>query len=345
MTLTVLVTATGAGVGQGIIKALRLSNLPSRIVAADINPGAAGLYRADVGILLPHGSSPRYIDEVILQCRKHQVGAVLVGSDAELPAIAEGKPRIESETRAKVIVSSPRVTTIGCDKWATSQFFREKHFRHPRTFIGSGPQSEHLFQGQLPFPLIIKPRFGSGSRGVYLVQDSEELRVLMRRVKEPLVQEYLGGDDQEYTCGVMMTTEGEIPGIVTMRREIVNGNTYRAWVDDYPEVREEVRRIAEALRPLGPCNIQLRKTDNGVIAFEINPRFSGTTAIKARFGFNEPEMALRSIVLGETLPNPRLSSGVAFRYWNEVYTTYEAYSALATDGEQRGSPSEVLQNF
>ena len=37
----------------------------------------------------------------------------------------------------------------------------------------------------------------------------------------------------------------------------------------------------------------------GPIPFEINARFSGTTAIRAHFGFNEPELAIQSYQRGD----------------------------------------------
>ena len=49
----VLVTGAGSGVGQGIVKALRMSELPLTIISADIAPMNAGLYRTDEAIIIP----------------------------------------------------------------------------------------------------------------------------------------------------------------------------------------------------------------------------------------------------------------------------------------------------
>ena len=107
-----------------------------------------------------------------------------------------------------------------------------------------------------------------------------------------------------------------------------------AQVGDYPEIRAEAERIAAALRPVASCNVQLRVHQGKPVTFEINVRFSGTTPMRARMGFNEVEAALRHYVLGEDIPDlPRITEGIAVRYWNELYIAPEAYAALARDGK------------
>ena len=53
--------------------------------------------------------------------------------------------------------------------------------------------------------------------------------------------------------------------------------------------------------------------------FEINPRCSSSTVMRAFYGFNEPEMALRTMVLEEKVTPRPLSTGIALRMWDEIY--------------------------
>jgi carbamoyl-phosphate synthase large subunit len=63
--------------------------------------------------------------------------------------------------------------------------------------------------------------------------------------------------------------------------------------------------------------------------FELNVRFSGTTPIRAHLGFNEVDAALRHFVLGEPVPElPRVESGTALRFWDEVYVDDAAIAEL-----------------
>jgi carbamoyl-phosphate synthase large subunit len=54
------------------------------------------------------------------------------------------------------------------------------------------------------------------------------------------------------------------------------------------------------------------------VPFEFNTRFSGTTPIRAYFGFNEPELAIRSYFLGETVAAPEIRPGFCVRYVEEI---------------------------
>ena len=47
-------------------------------------------------------------------------------------------------------------------------------------------------------------------------------------------------------------------------------------------------------------NIQLRLSGDDIYVFEIHPRFSGTSTMRADVGFNEPDILLRNILLNET---------------------------------------------
>ena len=51
----------------------------------------------------------------------------------------------------------------------------------------------------------------------------------------------------------------------------------------------------------------------------MNPRCSSTTVMRAILGFNEPEMAILDLVLGQKLEKPSIQYRTVFRYWDEAY--------------------------
>ena len=120
MNARVLVTAAGSIVAQGIIKSLKLANKYT-IIAADMSPLAAGLYRCDSGILVPPVSSSSYIDSIIQICKDNDVQAVFCGSDDELLALANAKEEIE-KTGAKLLTGSSEALAVARDKWRTYEF-------------------------------------------------------------------------------------------------------------------------------------------------------------------------------------------------------------------------------
>ena len=183
------------------------------------------------------------------------------------------------------------------------------------------------------FPLIIKPRGLKSSEGVVVIRDREDLD---RYGKQPshVIEQYVGAPDQEYTAATFSDSSGEVRGCITLRRELQEGTTVRAEAGLFPEMREEAISIAKALRPLGPCNVQMRRSGSVAVCFEINLRFSGTTPIRARLGFNDVEACIRHYILKESAVDmPLIESGFATRYWNELYFAAEAADDLRQRGE------------
>ena len=130
-----------------------------------------------------------------------------------------------------------------------------------------------------------------------------------------------------------------------MKRELKDGNTYRAFVEDYPTVTNAVQRMAVALNSFGPANFQLRLTVKGPTVFEINARFSGTTPLRVALGFNEVEATLRRVVLGETIEPLTYRKGVVLRYMNEMVVPFEEYQKLAEGGYLDHPRAETLDAF
>jgi carbamoyl-phosphate synthase large subunit len=317
--MNVLITGVGGPVGQAILKALRLSSLDHRVVVADRDPSAVGLFWVETSQVLPDATSPEYVDRLADLCASERTDIVLLGSEGELITLAPMREWFEQELHTQVIVSPLEVLDITLNKWETYRFFKQHNLPYPRTALGTSSEQVKLLVEEVGFPLIVKPSRGSGSRNVYRVTSERELDFFRSYVPRAIVQEYLAAEDAEYTVGVFVSKEGEPLGSVALRRQLAAGLTYRAEVVQDQTIAAVATRVARALKPLGPCNLQLRLTDKGPIVFEVNPRFSTSTGMRANFGFNEVEFTLRHFLLNEQVCPPSDLRGCALRYWEEFY--------------------------
>jgi carbamoyl-phosphate synthase large subunit len=345
--LNVLVLGVGGNVSQSIQKALRLVPLEIRLLAACISPASTGLHVADRAFISPLAADPDFVPWLLELCAQERIDAVLSGSEIVLETIAPHAAEIELRTGAVCIVSTPDVLRTGRDKLLTARWLESKGLPVPGYADLADVGAVASLVEKCGFPLIAKPRYGKGGDGILIVRDRSDLdRVLgaedlsLRELvgetltaSDLVLQQYLGSERDEYTAGCFCDRSGRLLGTIVMRRRLHAGTTVAAELGEFPEVSEVAGAIAAALGPLGPCNVQLRVHDGNPIPFEINPRFSGTTAMRARMGFNEVETALRHFVLGEDAaamePRP---SGVALRYWNELYVPAAAISALSDHG-------------
>lgn len=348
---TVLVTAVGGIVGQGIIKSLHLANAKGspasyNVLAADASPWAAGLYRADQGFLVPGAASPDYLDRIITLAEQNQVDAIFVGADEELAALSSAADRIRKASGAVVISNKPETVAIGSDKWRTYQFMK----RHGLPCAESAlPEDEKRFVKEFGYPVVVKPRDGHGSEEFHLARGKDELdqaiAAIQRRSWHPMLQELLAEEDDEFTTGVTVGRDIKVISSIAMRRTLKGGQTYKAFVDDFPEVRRAAEKVALRLGGSGPVNIQARMAKGEPKLFEINPRFSASCPIRAVAGVNEPDILYRNLVLGEKVRVKVYERLVCLRYWNEVYLPYADYEQATATGKVRGSGSWIPGYF
>jgi carbamoyl-phosphate synthase large subunit len=333
--MKILVTGAGALLGQGVIRAARLSSLGAEIIAVDPSEKSVGLYWADRYNLILPASDPKFIERLREVLSDEHPDFVLVGTDVELPILAAERAALEAEFQCHVVVSDSRTVEIANDKWLTYKFLEENGLPRPRSCL---PGAEKALISATGFPVVVKPRVGARSVGVHLIENERQLRNALEGQTSVVIQESVGDKNNEYTAGVVHFERAE-PVSIVMRRELKDGNTYRAYVVDDASLNEYVRRVAKTLRPYGPVNFQFRLDGGEPKIFEINARFSGTTPMRARAGFNEVEMVIRHLAEKVPLKQPDASPVSFLRYWDDLMIPTErlerALSGSAANGKKR----------
>jgi carbamoyl-phosphate synthase large subunit len=321
-----MVTGIGGGaLGEQIIKALRISEIPYWIIGGDANPHSSGFGKVDQAYLLPMAKANDYIPCLSALCRNHGVQVLLPGSEPELNVISKHRKELEA-LGVMVLINPPGVLDICLDKTKTMQFLKDNGFSSPLSQTVETP--EPITQWDL-FPCIMKPVSGGGSKDVFLAQNPTEAvfyaNYLLSRYKYFMVQEYVGTPHDEYTVGVLLGMDGKLINSIAIKRDILNGLSNRLSMENktdrrdlgpllaissgisqgeigkFPKVTEQCQDIALALGCRGAVNLQCRYVEGKVYIFEINPRFSGTTSLRAMAGYNEPDILIRKHLLGEKI--------------------------------------------
>ena len=322
--LRILVTGAGSVVGQGIAKALRISGLDYRLIMADIGPLNAGLFRSDEAVILPAVEAAGALEGIVDVLRQREVHVLFLGSEFDIAFYAAHREEIERRSGATVVVSPPETIALANDKLCTARFLAQHGWPAPMSVDASDPDAACQEAERMGFPVILKPRSGTSSRHVHIVRTSSELRHLLPLVPSPMVQELLAHSNasslgSEYTCSIFKDPTGQILGPIIARWRLRGGSSWIVEVCHRPDFVPLLHDIGQALNIVGSLNVQLIETADGPVPFEFNARFSGTTAIRAHFGFNEPEMAVRACRLGERLPHPTIRPGLCLRYEEEIF--------------------------
>ena len=330
--MKVAVSGVGGGIGQSIMKALTVSSLPVEILAIDVQPFSAGLFRVPEAILLSKPEGTGGLDQWERALKSNGVTALIPGSDHDLVPLASIRDDWAAKDVCRVMVSDLDLVRACRDKAVTCQVLERQGIPVPKSVWQISIKEAISWAKSNGYPVVLKPRNGSASRDLHVVQNEEELRFFFPRTPKPIIQEYLcdSGEAEEFTCSVFVDREGCPVGTFMARRELSGGATWRAEVGFWPQIHDLLLAIGSGLRPSGVLNVQLRLTERGPVPFEINIRCSGTTAIRAYFGYNEPEMLLRHYVFGEKLNAPEVRTGYVMRYWNEVFLDGVSPEAMAS---------------
>ena len=328
-TCALLTGVGGRSVGHQILHALSLAGEKYKIVATDIDPFSFGLYQTDHHYVVPPATSVDYLPAILRIVEREHVRVILPGSEPEVRAL--GNSRNELEAVGCTLVASPsEVIDITRDKWVLQRWLEHNGFGVPYTAIGNDWRT---LVGTVGFPIVGKPAtMSGGSRSVAILKDAEEVTSYINGVGLPpeaiIFQEYVGDIDNEYTVGVLVSKHGTIIDSIVIHRKLiglslgasrsVNGRNYgisTGYSQGFVERNERLQRVCEkiALRlgARGPLNIQCRVSEGDVKVFEVHPRFSGTTSIRADVGFNEPDLMIRHYVLGEEFGRLNYRSDVA----------------------------------
>jgi carbamoyl-phosphate synthase large subunit len=184
----------------------------------------------------------------------------------------------------KLLISSKELNEISNDKLDTYKFFAKNGILTPKAF-----NEEDLKMENYKFPLLIKPRNGSSSKGVIKVNNKRELDFFKDYIPNPIIQEFIIGT--EYTVDVMTDFNGNIKTIVPRQRietragEVSKGITKKDF-DIINAVKNVVTKLPGAV---GCITLQCFKKEDGKIIFiEINPRFGGGIPLSIEAGANFP---------------------------------------------------------
>ncbi|HZE77664.1 MAG TPA: ATP-grasp domain-containing protein [Nitrososphaeraceae archaeon] len=350
----VIVTAAGGIIAQGIIKSLKLANILShnkityRIITTDLNSQSAGLYRSDLGFIVPPSSSSDYIKTLIKLAVDENIDAIYPGSDEELLVIGKAKKKIEKATNAKVLTSPVDVLITARDKWKTFKFLSKNNLPAAKSVL---PKDCESITQEFGFPVVVKPREGYGSLHFYIANDKDELNYSISKIRRagwhPIIQEYLDSD-VEFTSGVTVDKSGsQVMSSISIKKTIKNGQTYKAHIDDFRDIRRYSESVALKLGARGAVNIQAKLTDGGLPkVFEINPRFSATCPMRSAAGINEPDIVFRNTCLGEEIKVPDYKKLLCLRYWNELYIPTATYELFCKEGKiNNPNDSFILKYF
>jgi carbamoyl-phosphate synthase large subunit len=277
-------------------------NNGGKVFACDKDSTAPALKDADVAIIVPDVFDKKYITTLVSIIEKHHITGIISLNDIELPILAKNKEIIE-KTGARLLISDEEVIDIAYDKWKAYNFLLDLNLKTPLTFIDLTLAKEALENGELQFPVVVKPRFGSASKNVNIAESLEELELIYKlhtlilekegnnQINEAitksaiLIQEKLNGI--EFGLDVVNDFDKNYFGSFARRKLSMRcGETDKAESVIDESFNHIGQKLGEGLKQLGIMDCDLFVTKEGTYVLEMNPRFGGGYPFSHEAGAN-----------------------------------------------------------
>ncbi|MFL0197103.1 ATP-grasp domain-containing protein [Clostridium sp. WILCCON 0269] len=315
----ILITGIGgAGFGEQILKALKISDLKLFIVGTDITDICFNKKDVDEFLTIPPASDFKYEQNIRDIIIKYNIKAIFPGSEPELRFFNKNREKFND---VYIAINSREIIELCMDKFETYERLNKLGILLPKyNKINCISAIESIDY----FPVILKPSTGSGgSSHVYIAFDSWELKLfteyMLKLDIDIVAQEYIGYDNNEYTIGISSDKNGNVISSIILKRIINNGLSTSKKINvngksmlissgisqgefiHDENIKKQAELIAKKLNSRGPINIQGRVKNDKLLIFEINPRLSGTTSLRAIVGYNEPANMIRQNILEENV--------------------------------------------
>lgn len=277
-------------------------NGKGKVLATDMSNLAPAMSDADISLIVPSIYSEDYIPKLYEIVKEYQITAIISLNDLELPLLAQHKEEF-SDIGVEVIVSDSSVIDTCFDKIKTRDFLESINLKTPLTYTSYSDALVAIKNGELKFPLVLKPRWGSASIGIEFPESLEEFEIahkllniklkktiLFEASKEDinaaiLIQQKLDGP--EYGMDIVNDLEGNyFTTVVRKKLSMRAGETDKAVSVIDAKFSEIGQRIAENLKHIGNLDCDVFEHNNELYVLELNPRFGGGYPFSHEAGMN-----------------------------------------------------------
>jgi carbamoyl-phosphate synthase large subunit len=303
----VAVLLTGVGKRYDIVSAFAQH---ATVVAADPNPLAPAQYAADHRYSVPPIVDPEYVPALQELCERHRARAVVPLTDLDLEVLADA--RLAGQLPA--LVPDPGIARATFDKYEAHLLLERLGLPSPPTVLPGEPVDS--------FPVMVKPRQGSGARSIHRADDRQAAEFFVDYVEEPtMIQRFMSGPEFSIDC--LSDARGRcLNSIPRTMIESRGGESIKGTVIADPELIALGAQVAGALGVRGPCTIQVfRDRAIGLGITDVNTRFGGAfpaPMYAAYPGRTYPELIVRMARGEEVEPHVgEFRAGTTFSryYW------------------------------
>ena len=268
---------------------------------------------ADGYVLTPLIYDDSYIDFLLDFCVKNNITALLSWFDMDLPVLAKNKDRFIKKNILPII-SDESVIRLCNDKWETYLFLASMDLKQPKTYVDLNIVKHDVALGELSFPVILKPRWGVSSAGIYQANTIEEVDILYEKIDRLIFNSFLkyqsqGNEDasiiiqeklkgQEHGLDIFNDLNGNyVTSIAKRKFEMQSGATSISTIVPVEPFETIAKTISTRLKFIANMDVDCFVTETGeIIILEMNCRFGGQYPFAHLAGANFPKQIIEWLI-------------------------------------------------
>lgn len=253
-------------------------------------------------------ADPAILEDIHRCVRQHRINLILPFVD---PAVGIAGRYADTYGDVWAPVVPQAMAEVLFDKGLAAVAFKEAKLPIPRTYNAGRPN----------FPLLAKPRRGSASQGIFLVNDIATFKRVRNMTDTYIMEEYVG-EREEYTVDCYICADGT-PLYVSPRRrlEVLGGEVSRTVTVDHPDLAALSRKVIAALGLRGAVTLQFMYdlAASRLLLMEINPRLGGGVVCSIHAGADIPGAIIDEAMHRPHTPRTEIRPGTLIcRYFAEV---------------------------
>lgn len=281
----------------------------NKIVTTDCDKLAPGIFMGDRNFVIPGIEAPNYFNTLVSICKQNNIKGIFSLIDPEINKLAENRSSLE-ENGVKLFCGPLEMVNTCFDKWEMFLFLKKNYFPTPSTIRGEDPLESIK---ERKFPVVVKPRTGSASLGLQMVDGFPELELITKKEKDIIIQEHLDGEEFGVDVYVDYFSHDIISVFIKKKIKMRSGETDKAVSTHHPKLEAMIRDFVKKLKIVGPADIDVFEIAGKLYISEVNPRFGGGYPLAYACGHNYPKFILNNL---KGLKNTPLGIG---NYKENVY--------------------------
>lgn len=266
-----------------------------KVIATDCSNLAPAVYDADGFYLVPRITEPGYVERILEICKKEQITGVFSLIDPELSLLAKERERF-LEIGTTPIVSDYELVETCFDKYKMFQLLEKMGIPTGKCYRDIESFQQARRQGEIDYPVFVKPVCGSASIHINKVGSDKELNVLFNLYDDLMIQQFMDGQEYGADLYVDMLSGKCTDLFVKKKIKMRAGETDKSVSFKDERLFELLKNFAEQCGFRGMIDIDIFEIDGNYYLSEVNPRFGGGYPHAYACGVNMPKAVINNLM-------------------------------------------------